>query len=89
MKINWKARFKNKFFVVSLVTLVVSVLYKVLTLFGVIPNISESEVLEVFSYLVDLLSFVGVVVDPTTDGFKDSDRAMLYYTDYDERMLDE
>ena len=89
MKINWKARFKNKFFVVSLVTLVVSVLYKVLTLCGVVPNISESEVLEVFSYLVDLLSFVGVVVDPTTDGFKDSDRAMLYYTDYDERMLDE
>ena len=89
MKINWKARFKNKIFVVSLVTLIISVLYKVLALFEIVPNITESDVLEVFSYLVDVLSFVGVVVDPTTDGVSDSDRAMLYYTDYDERMLDE
>lgn len=88
MKINWKARFKNKVFVVSLVTLIISVLYKVLSVCGVVPGITESEALEVFSYLVDVLSFVGILVDPTTDGFNDSDRAMLYFTDYDERNVE-
>jgi phi LC3 family holin len=85
MKINWKARFKNKVFVVSLVTLIISVLYKVLSVFEIVPNVSESEALEVFSYLVDVLSFVGILVDPTTDGINDSDRAMLYFTDLDGR----
>ena len=88
MKINWKARFKNKVFVVSLVTLIISILYKVLSVCGVVPSITESEVLEVFSYLVDVLSFVGILVDPTTDGFNDSDRAMLYFTEYDERNVE-
>lgn len=88
MKINWKARFKNKVFVVSLVTLIISVLYKVLSVFEIVPNVSESEALEVFSYLVDVLSFVGILVDPTTDGFNDSDRAMLYFTEYDERNVE-
>ena len=89
MKINWKARFKNKVFVVSLVTLIISVLYKVLSVFEIVPNVSESEALEVFSYLVDVLSFVGILVDPTTDGINDSDRAMLYFTDLDGRDVEE
>jgi phi LC3 family holin len=89
MKINWKARFKNKVFVVSLITLIISVLYKVLSVFEIVPNVSESEALEVFSYLVDVLSFVGILVDPTTDGINDSDRAMLYFTDLDGRDVEE
>ena len=88
MKINWKARFKNKVFVVSLVTLIISILYKVLSVCEIVPSISESEALEVFSYLVDVLSFVGILVDPTTDGFNDSDRAMTYFTEYDERNVE-
>jgi phi LC3 family holin len=41
-----------------------------------------------FTMLVNILAFVGVIVDPTTDGFNDSDRAMLYFTDYDERNVE-
>lgn len=88
MKINLKARFKNKVFVLSVVTLIVSVVYKLLALFEVVPNISEYEVLEVFSYLVDVLAFLGVLVDPTTEGISDSDRAMTYYTDEDVREVE-
>lgn len=88
MKINWKARFKNKVFVVSLVTLIISVLYKVLSLFEVVPSVSESEALDVFSYLVDVLCFVGILVDPTTEGINDSDRAMLYFTELDGRDVE-
>lgn len=89
MKINWKARFKNKAFLITFIPLVIAFAYQALGLFDVVPSVSEDNLVNVFTMLVNILAFVGVVVDPTTDGFKDSDRAMLYFTDYDERMLDE
>lgn len=89
MKINWKARFKNKTFLMIFIPLVIAFVYQVLGLFGVVPSVSQDSVANAFAMLVNILAFAGAVVDPTTDGFNDSDRAMLYFTDYDERMLDE
>ena len=89
MKINWKARFKNKTFIISLAALVVAFVYQVLGLFGVIPSISEDTIVNTFTMLVNILAFIGVVVDPTTDGVNDSDRAMTYYTEDDEREAEE
>lgn len=89
MKINWKARLKNKTFLITFIALVLSFLYQTLGLFDVVPSVSENELVNLFTMFVNILAFAGVVVDPTTDGFNDSDRAMLYFTDYDERMLDE
>ena len=63
-------------------------MYKVLSFCDVVPNVTESEVLEVFSYLVDVLSLLGILIDPTTDGINDSDRAMLYFTELDERNVE-
>lgn len=88
MKINWKARFKNRTFLITFITLVIAFVYQVLGLLGVVPSISEDSVVNLFTMLVNILAFVGVVVDPTTDGFNDSDRAMLYYTDYDGRIVE-
>lgn len=89
MKINWKARFKNKTFLITFITLVVAFVYQTLGLFEILPSVSENELVNLFTMFVNILAFAGVIVDPTTDGFNDSDRAMLYFTDYDERMLDE
>ena len=89
MKINWKARFKNKTFLITFITLVVAFVYQTLGLFDILPSVSENELVNLFTMLVNILAFAGVIIDPTTDGFNDSDRAMLYFTDYDERMLDE
>lgn len=89
MKINWKARFKNKAFLITFGTLIVAFVYQVLGLFGVVPSVSEESLVNVITILVNILAFVGVIVDPTTDGIKDSDRAMLYFTDLDERAVDE
>ena len=66
-----------------------SFVYQTLGLFDIVPSVSENELVNLFTMFVNILAFAGVVVDPTTDGFNDSDRAMLYFTDYDERMLDE
>ena len=88
MKINWKARFKNKTFIITFVTLVIAFVYQVLGLFDVVPSISEETLVNVITMLVNILAFVGIVVDPTTDGFNDSDRAMLYFTELDERSVE-
>lgn len=83
MKINIKARLKNKAFIVGAVTLLISFFYKLLAALDVVPAVSENELLELLGLVVNILAFVGVVVDPTTEGVSDSDRAMLYYTDAD------
>lgn len=86
MKINWKARFKNKTFVITFVTLLVTFIFQILGLFGVVPSISEESIVNVLTIGVNVLATLGVLVDPTTDGISDSDRAMTYYTDDDERV---
>lgn len=88
MKINIKARLKNKTFLISFSALAIAFVYQILSLFGVTPGISENEVVSIFSIVINILACVGVVVDPTTEGMNDSDRAMTYFTDYDERLID-
>lgn len=85
MKLNWKARFKNKTFVISFVTLIVAFVYQMLGLFGIVPSISESSIVNVVTIVINILATFGVLVDPTTNGVSDSDRALTYYTDADER----
>lgn len=86
MKINWKARFKNKAFVITFVTLIVAFVYQMLGVFNVVPSVSEETVVNIITIVVNFLAMIGVMVDPTTDGFNDSDRAMTYYTENDERV---
>ena len=85
MKINWKARFKNKAFIVTFVTLIISFVYQILGLFEIVPAVSESSAINVITIIVNVLATLGVLVDPTTNGVSDSQRAMTYYTDADER----
>ena len=88
MKINWKARFKNKTFLITFITLIIAFAYQVLGLFDIVPSISEEGLVNFLTIIINILATLGVVVDPTTDGIKDSDRAMTYFTDYDERMVE-
>ena len=85
MKINIQARLKNKVFLISMSVLLISIIYKVLSLFGIAPSIDENAVLEVVSMVIDFLVLLGVVVDPTTKGINDSERAMTYLTENDVR----
>ena len=86
MKINWKARFKNKAFILTFITLIVSFVYQMLALFDVVPAVSEDVLVNVITIIVNILATLGVVLDPTTEGISDSDRAMTYYTDNDARI---
>lgn len=85
MKINWKARFKNKAFVITFITMIIAFIYSILALFGVVPSIAEDSVTEIVTLIVEFLAMLGILVDPTTDGVSDSSRALTYYTENDER----
>ena len=88
MKINIKARLKNKVFVLSVSALVVSFVYQMLSAFDIVPKITESEITGLITVVVNILALMGVIVDPTTEGISDSDRAMTYCTDCDARKLE-
>ena len=89
MKINLKARLRNKTFLVSSGVLIVSFVYSLLALLDVVPSVKEQQVTELLSLGVNVLALAGVVVDPTTSGFSDSERAMTYYTACDCRQVTE
>jgi phi LC3 family holin len=78
MKINWKVRLRNKTWVASLLALVVTFVYNMLATFEVVPAVTEEWVMGIISTVLTLLTALGVLIDPTTQGVADSDRAMLY-----------
>ena len=89
MKINIKQRIKNKTFVVSLITLILATIYQILGMFGIVPKVSEDTLTSGLMLVVNLLSALGILVDPTTEGLSDSKRALTYGTAEDERRIDE
>ena len=78
MKINWKVRLKNPTFWITVIPALITVIYAVLALFDVIPNVAEETLVNGFMAVMSVLATLGIVVDPTTKGIKDSDRAMTY-----------
>ena len=84
MKINWKVRFKNKIWLGSFLSLIVSFAYSMLGLFEVFPAVTRNSVLEIMNQILTFLGLIGVLVDPTTAGLNDSERAMGYTEPWDD-----
>lgn len=77
-KINWKLRFKNKTVLTSIVLATIALVYQVLAIINIVPEISQNQVVELSGMVINLLVLLGIVVDPTTDGIADSEQAMEY-----------
>lgn len=84
MKINWKVRFKNKTWLFMFISLIIGFVFNILRMFEVYPPITENQILNIVNHILTFLGLIGVLVDPTTAGLGDSDRAMTY----DEPWLD-
>ena len=78
MKINLKVRFKNLVFWLTVIPAAVTFIYTVLGAFGVVPAISEEMIVNIITALISALTTLGVLVDPTTKGVGDSERALGY-----------
>lgn len=80
MKMNLKVRMKNPVFWLTFIPAIVACAYTVLGCFGIVPSVSQDELKNVLTAVVTALTTLGVLVDPTTNGLHDSDRAMTYTT---------
>ena len=78
MKLNWKVRFKNKTWLTMFLSLIVGFVFNILRLFDIVPAVTESLVMNIVGQVLTFLGLIGVIVDPTTAGIEDSDRAMTY-----------
>ena len=78
--INWKVRIKNKLFWIALIPAVLLLIQTVCSVFGIELDFGDlqDKLLAVINALFAVLVILGIVVDPTTDGLGDSDRAMSY-----------
>ena len=86
MKLNWKVRFKNKVWLGSFCSLVIGFVYSMLALFDVFPEVTQSLVLQLMNQALTFLGLIGVIVDPTTAGIGDSERAMGYEEPRDDNV---
>lgn len=82
MKVNWKVRFKNKVWLASFCAIILSFVYTMLGMFDIYPSITKNQALEIVNNVLMFLSLIGVIVDPTTAGLNDSERAMGYEVPY-------
>lgn len=78
--INWKVRIKNKNFWLSFIPSALLLIQVVASVFGFTLDFGElgNKLIDVVNAVFLLLSIMGVVNDPTTEGFGDSTQAMTY-----------
>ena len=79
-EINWKVRIKNKLFWIALIPAALLLVQTVCSVFGIELDFGDLQdmLLAVVNVLFAALVILGIVVDPTTEGVHDSERAMTY-----------
>lgn len=78
MKLNLTVRLKNPVFWLTILPAIASCVYSILGAFGIVPYISEDAMINALCSIVTALATLGVLVDPTTSGISDSERALTY-----------
>ena len=82
--INWTVRIKNKAFWLALIPALLVFIQACAVPFGYNWDFAglQTELLAIVNAAFVLLSILGIVVDPTTEGIGDSDRALTYEEPY-------
>ena len=80
MNINWTVRIKNKNFWIALIPAVLLLVQVVAAVFGFAIDLGElgNKLLAVVNALFAVLSILGIVADPTTEGMAGSTQALTY-----------
>lgn len=82
--LNWKVRIRNKIFWITLIPLVLLLVQQVCAIFGVTLDfgVLQEQLIAIIGTVFALLGLLGLVVDPTTEGIGDSERALGYEEPY-------
>lgn len=78
--INWIVRIRNKNFWISLVPAMLLLVQLIADLFGYRLDLGDigNKILAIVDAVFAVLSILGIVTDPTTEGVPDSKLAMTY-----------
>ena len=78
--INWNVRLRNKGFVLALVSALIVAVQMVFKMLGFHLNLNgfSANVIDVINSIFVVLTILGVVTDPTTQGISDSEQALTY-----------
>lgn len=78
--INWKVRIKNKNFWIALIPALLLLVQVVAAVFGFAIDLGDlgNKLLAVVNAVFAVLSILGIVTDPTTQGVADSNLALTY-----------
>jgi len=79
MRINWKIRFQHKPFLLALFSLIALLAQQVAAIFGYdLTSAMSEQTMTIINTVLSIFTLLGVVVDPTTRGTSDSQRALMY-----------
>ncbi|MGE7689421.1 phage holin [Lysinibacillus sp. NPDC097214] len=79
MRINWKIRFQHKPFLLALFSLILVLAQQVAAIFGYdLTSAMSEQTMNILNIVLSIFVLLGVVVDPTTRGTSDSQRALMY-----------
>ncbi len=89
--INWKVRVRNRQFWVSVIPALALVIQAIAAVFGWTLDFTRliGKLIAVIDAVFALLVILGIVVDPTTAGVGDSQRALGYEEPYRDKTLTE
>lgn len=78
--VNWKVRLRSKWFWVAIIPMILLFIQQVAAIAGVTLNFEDlqAQILAIVETVFMILGICGIIVDPTTEGFKDSAQAMTY-----------
>lgn len=78
--INWKVRIKNKNFWLAIVPAMLLLIQAIVSVFGVTVDFTDitGKLVAVVNAAFVVLSILGIVMDPTTEGIGDSKQALTY-----------
>ena len=60
------------------ISLIIGFAFNMMDLFDIVPPITENMIMRIASEVLTFLGLIGVLVDPTTAGLGDSERALSY-----------
>lgn len=81
MKINWKVRIKNPYFWIGLLGIVLSAMgvsADMFTSWGVVVEQAKALISNPYMIGSVIMALLGAILDPTTAGITDSQRALKY-----------
>lgn len=82
MKMNWILRLQNKTTLTTLCIAIITAIYGIFAAVGFVPSITQEQATNLILTFIGIATSIGIVVDPSTKGFSDSNRVMEYNKPY-------